>query len=172
MIDFLGGMAHPLMLPAHVLALLAIGLLIGQQRGRLVPLVAFVAGLVAGLAAIALAIGPTSAADLLLGLTAVTGLLLALAHPLPVPVTAPLAAAVGVAFGLDSPPEVISLPAATAVLIGTGVGASLALAIVVFACGHLTAAWQRIALRIAGSWTAASALLVLALRFAREQLFD
>jgi urease accessory protein len=172
MIGFIGALLHPLALPAHALALLGVGLFIGQQRGRLVALAAFAAGLAAGLSAIALGAGPTAAADVLLALTALTGLLLALARSMPTLVTAPLAVGVGIALGLDSPPEVTSVAAATVMLVGTGLGACLALAIVVAVSGYLTAGWQRIGVRIVGSWIAASALLVLALRFARGQLFD
>jgi hydrogenase/urease accessory protein HupE len=171
MSSFLGGLLHPLAVPAHALALLALGLLIGQQGDRLMPQAAFVAGLVAGLIALALAVGATSAADVLLADAALTGLLVALGRPLPTFVSAPLAATAGIALGLDSPPEVISISAATVMLIGTGLGASLALAIVAAGASRLTRAWQRIGTRILGSWIAASAILVLALRYAREQLF-
>ena len=47
-----GGLLHPLFVPAHVLAILGLGLLVGQQAewGRAVPFAAIMA-LVAGLAA-------------------------------------------------------------------------------------------------------------------------
>jgi hypothetical protein len=148
-------------------------LLIGQQRARSrrAPLLAFVAGLVAGLVALACAVGPTSAADVLLAAAAVTGLLVALAWPMPALACAPLAVVVGGALGLDSPPEVIAISAATVMLIGTGLGACLALALIVACVSYLTAWWQRIGMRILGSWIAASAILVLALRFARGLMF-
>jgi urease accessory protein len=171
MSSLLGGVLHPLALPAHALALLALGLLIARQRARLLSFVAFVAGLAAGLAAIALAVGMTSAGDVLLVGAAVSGLLVALAYPVPTFVSALLAAVVGAALGLDSPPEVISLSAATVMLIGTGLGACLALAIVAIGASYLTRVWQRIGIRILGSWIAASAILVLALRFARGLMF-
>ena len=176
MSSFVGGLLHPLGVPAHVLALLALALLIGQQRAArlLVPVAAFAAGLAAGLAALAFGAGQTSAANLLLAAAALSGLLVALARPLPVPAGAPLAAVVGITLGLDSPPQAISISAATMMLIGTGVGATIALAIVVL-CARYAAGAQHIAphtgVRILGSWAAASALLVLALRFARGQLF-
>ena len=46
MSGFVAGLVHPLALPAHVLALLALGLLIGQQTAgtRHVSLAAFAAG--------------------------------------------------------------------------------------------------------------------------------
>ncbi len=59
-------------------------------------------------------------------------------------------------------------------LIATGLGASLALALVV-ACTHYLGGARplaaNIAMRILGSWIAASAILVLALRFARGLMF-
>jgi urease accessory protein len=172
MSSLLSGLLHPLAVPAHAVALLALGLLIGQQRPgvRHAALLAFIVGLAAGLTAIAFAVGPTSAADVLLAAAAVTGLLVAFAWPMPALACAPLGAVVGIALALDSPPEVIALSAATVMLIGTGIGACLVLAVVVVGTSRLTRAWQRIGVRILGSWMAASAMLVLALRFARGQV--
>jgi urease accessory protein len=177
MSGLVGGLLHPLALPAHALALLALGLLIGRQRaGQRLPLfAAFVAALAAGLTALAFALGQTPAADVLLAVAGLTGLLVALARPLPVAAGALLAAVAGAALGLDSPPEAISIAVATATLIGTGLGAGLALALVVAAVSWLVGSPERFAprlgVRILGSWIAASAMLVLALRFARGQLF-
>jgi urease accessory protein len=177
MSGFVAGLLHPLALPAHVLALLALGLLIGQQTAgwRVVSLAAFVIGLAAGLAAIAFGVGQTSAADVLLATAFASGALAALAFPLPAFACALLAAIAGVTLGLDSPPEAASIAVATAMLIGTGLGASLALAVIVAGTSYLTGVrewiWVRVGGRILGSWIAASAILVLALRFARGQLF-
>jgi hydrogenase/urease accessory protein HupE len=173
MSSLLGGLLHPLAVPAHALALVALGLLIGQQRVpiRIIAVAAFVVALIAGLGAIVLAVGPTSALDMLLAATALTGLLVALAPRVPALVCAPLAAIIGVALGLDSPPEVIAISAATIMLIGTGIGGCLALALVVAGASYLTAWWHRIGMRILGSWIVASAVLVLALRFARGQIY-
>jgi urease accessory protein len=170
MSGLVGGLLHPLAVPAHILALLAIGLLIGQQRSRLVPLVAFLAGLAAGLGALVLAVATTSAVNVLLAGAAVSGLLVALARPLPALVSGPFAAIAGIALGVDSPPDAIAIAAAVAMLIGTGISASLAVAILAAGTSYLTRAWQQIGVRILGSWIAASAILVLALRFVRAQL--
>jgi urease accessory protein len=176
MSSLVGGLLHPLAVPAHALALLALGLLIGQQRAArlVVPVAAFATGLAAGLAALAFGVGQTSASNVLLVAAVLSGLLVAFARPLPALAGAPLATIVGIALGLDSPPSVISISAATVMLIGTGVGATIAFVVVVL-CARYLAAVRHIALRtglrILGSWVAASALLVLALRFARGQLF-
>jgi urease accessory protein len=171
MSTLVGGLLSPLLTPAHALALLALGFLIGQQRGGPVPLAAFVAGLAAGLVAIARAVGETAAPDILLATTAMSAGLVALARPLPRIVPAALAAVVGVTLGLDSPPEVISVAAATVMLMGTWVGAGLAVGLIAAGAQHLTRWWQRLGLRIVGSWIVASAVLVLALRYARGLMF-
>jgi hydrogenase/urease accessory protein HupE len=168
--SLLAGLLHPLTLPAHVLALVALALLIGAQRAWL-SLAAFALGLAGGLAAIALGTGETPALDILLAATALAGGLVALAQPLPAAGTAGIAAIAGATLGLDSPPEAISIAAATAMLIGTGIGACLALILIAIFANLLAREWQRIGLRIIGSWMAASAILVLALRFARGLMF-
>lgn len=173
MSGLVGGLLHPLIVPAHALALLALGLLIGQQNAgaRLVPSMSFGAGLAAGLAAIALAVRQTSASDVLLATTGLSAGLVALAHPLPVPLCAALAAIAGIALGLDSPPQAIALAVATVMLIGSGLGACLVLAAVMAGTIYFTRGWQRIGVRILGSWIAASAMLVLASRLTRGPSF-
>jgi hydrogenase/urease accessory protein HupE len=169
---FAGGLFNPLTVPAHVLAWLGLGLLIGSQPGgRLVPALCFAAGLAGGLSAIARAVGLTPALDILLVVGAISGALVALAFALPQILSATIAVIAGLALGLDSPPQANSIADATTALIGTGLAACLALAIVVTVTSRLTRGWQRIGLRILGSWIAASAILVLALRFARGMLF-
>jgi urease accessory protein len=159
---------HPLFVPAHAMALLGLGLLIGQQAGwsRAVVLAA-IAALAAGLGVMTMGVVPALMGETLLGLAAVAGLLAALARPLPEAAGGVLAAAIGFAIALDSPPEVISVRDANFMLIGTGFGATLLLILAVEGASRLTGAWPRIAARILGSWIAASAILVLALRLTR-----
>lgn len=161
------GLLHPLIVPEHVLALLGLGLMIGQQeRGRSALASVFAAGLVAGLAAIAFAAGPSHANEVLIASAAVTGSLVALARPIAPVLGWPLAAAIGTAIGLDSPPEVVDLRTATAMLIGTLIGAIIIVAVVVEVVAWLHRDWHRIGVRVVGSWTAAAGILVLALRIA------
>lgn len=164
---FYGGLLHPLLVPAHAMATLALGLLIGQRAGavRAALSAVFAFGLVAGLVAIAFGTAETAAGDVALGAAGLSGLLVALARPHPV-IVGGLAAATGLAIGLDSPPEVISVRIATVMLIGTGLGGVILLALIVEAVRALRRDWHRIAMRVVGSWIAASAILVLALRFA------
>jgi hypothetical protein len=72
----------------------------------------------------------------------------------------------GAALGLDSPPQSIFLREAVAMLIGTACGDIAMLAIVALAASAIARLWQGVVLRVAGSWTAAIAILVLALRWA------
>ena len=166
---FYGGLLHPVLTPSHGLALLGLGLLIGQQPAgrRVLPQLLFAAALAASLLALALAVGETPAGSVLLGGVALSGALVAAAFRLPLLVLGPLAAAMGAAIGLDSPPEVISIQEAVAMLIGTGLGASIALGLVVAGAARLVRGWQQIGVRVLGSWTAASALLAIAVRFAK-----
>jgi urease accessory protein len=78
-----------------------------------------------------------------------------------------LAVLLGFCIALDSPPEAISLSEANLMLVGTGVGASALLIAAIAIVRSATKDWSRIGLRILGSWIAASAILVLVLRFAR-----
>jgi hypothetical protein len=164
-----GGFLHPVMTPTHGLALLGLGLLIGQQPAgkRLLPLILFGLALAAGLIALAFAVGETPASDVLLAGVAISGALVAAAFPLPLLVVGLLAVVMGAAIGLDSPPEVISYQEALVMLIGTGFGGSIALGLVVGGAARMARDWQRIGVRVLGSWTAASALLAIAVRFAR-----
>ena len=163
---FSGGLLHPLLVPAHELTLVSLGLLAGQHslRPRLILLATFAASLLAGLAAIVAAVAVGNAEVVLLACAALAGLLAALARPAPVRIAGPLAAVCGLALALDSVPEEISIEATLLALTGTIVAAPLALACIA-AVGALRARrWQRIGVRILASGAAAGAILVLALR--------
>jgi urease accessory protein len=166
---FYGGLLHPVLTPTHGLALLGLGLLIGQQPAdkRRLPQRLFALGLAAGLAALAFAVGETPANAVLLAAVALTGALVAAGFPLRALVLGPLAGVVGAAIGLDSPPEVVSLQDAVVMLIGTGLGALIGLGVVIEVAARMARDWQLIGVRVLGSWTAASALLAIAVRFAR-----
>jgi len=168
-VAFLGGLLHPVLTPSHALALLGLGLLIGQQPAnkRPLPLVLFVLALAAGLLALAFAVAETPAGDVLLAGVVISGVLVAAAFRLPILLLGSLASVVGAAIGLDSPPEVVSLQEAVLMLIGTGIGASIALRLVIAGAARMAGDWQQIGVRVLGSWTAASALLAIAVRFAR-----
>jgi urease accessory protein len=164
---FAGGLLHPILVPAHALSLAALGLFIGQQREHRVPLAVFAVALAAGLIAIAFAVGATPAENILLAGAMLTSVLVAAAWPPPQPIGWLLAAVTGAALGLDSPPQAITIAEGNAMLAGTAVGACLVV-LAAAACGSFARRnWQKIGVRILGSWIAASAMLVLAAALTR-----
>jgi urease accessory protein len=163
---FSGGLLHPLVVPSHVMAAIALAILIGRQASGQALAAVYGLAIVAGLCAIAAAYVPTLAEETLLLLAAIAGLLVAWSRPLPSGVIAVLAAATGLAVGLDSPPEAISVAAANLTLLGTALSGAAFLAVMALFASRLRRDWQRLGLRIAGSWISASAIMVLALRFA------
>ncbi|MCX7314840.1 MAG: hypothetical protein NTV56_24830 [Alphaproteobacteria bacterium] len=156
-----------LLLPLHIMAMLALGLLIGQQGWRRVVTAAYATAVAAGLMAIALAYVPRFASECLLTATVLAGLMLALARPCPGWGGVALAATIGTSLAVDSPPETISLREANLTLAGIWVGACVAVWLVAALSVRCQRTWQRLGIRVAGSWIAASAILVLALRLVR-----
>jgi urease accessory protein len=164
---FAGGLLHPILVPAHGLSLLALGLTIGQQRGRRVALLSFGAALTAGLVALALAVGETPAEVVLLADTTLLGVLLAGAWQLPRPAGWLLAAIAGGALALDSPPDATTIEEGNVMLLGTALGACAGLAADTLGTRLAKDTWNRLGVRVLGSCIAASAILVLALALAR-----
>ena len=162
-----GGLVHPVSTPAHVVALTGLGLIAGRDflpAGAAI-IGAFALGLAVGLGAIAWGVGETPASDVLLASATLCGLIAASYVTVPVSLAVPIALVSGIALGLDSPPESILLGEAVAMLIGTACGGIGALATIAFAASTMARLWHGILLRVAGSWIAATAILVLALRW-------
>jgi urease accessory protein len=164
----LNGFLHPLLVPAHALCLLAFGLMTGQQSSRMFLTALFPAALIAGILLIMYAVFPIDFVPMvLLASGACAGLLTAFAQPLPRIIPVIILVAGGLSLIIDSVPAVVSKRDTILALSGTVVAAALTLGLVAYLASALTRDWQRIGVRILGSWTAASTLLVLALQFAR-----
>ena len=161
--DFYNGMLHPLLVPAHLLALLALGLLLGQRGlpSMRLALPAFILTLIVGLAASSVTLG-NSESWLLPGVIC-CGLLVVLQRDLPRVVCLLLAVALGALIGLDSPGDGVQGRERWLTLAGTALGGSLWLIFIAGFTDLLQQPWQRIGIRVLGSWITASALLVLAL---------
>jgi urease accessory protein len=161
----LGGMLHALLIPEHGMSLLALGVALGLQQptASRSGVLIFAAALTAGLVVTAFIAEPALAADVLLAATGILGLLIAAAWVPPV-VAWPLAVIAGVAFALDSRPEVTATDEFIRMLIGSGIGGALALAIVAAGSTFLQGNAARIVLRVLGSWIAAIAIMDLSLR--------
>jgi urease accessory protein len=165
---FTGGALHPLFVIDHVMAVLATGLLMGREpRWGLMPVIGFVLGIAAGIAVMVSGAVPLYANEIILGIALVSGVLVALAWPLSVRIGIALAGVLGIAIALDSPPEALSISEANRTLAGTAFGATVFLIAVWQAARCARPMWARIAVRAAGSWIAAAAILALALRFVR-----
>ncbi len=163
---FLAGLLHPLSAPAHALALIALATLAGSAKQRSGTVAAFTFGLVGGLAAIAGGVGETPANDVLLAAAAICGFATAVLPRVPTSIAVVSAPVVGAALGLDSPPEVISLCDAALMLAGVGCGGIAAFTFLAAIAAVAARLWQGVPLRVAGSWIAAIAVLVMALRLA------
>ncbi|MDO6459135.1 HupE/UreJ family protein [Granulosicoccaceae sp. 1_MG-2023] len=165
---FYNGFLHPLFVPAHLMLLLALSLCLGQQNNRLAEagFAFYTAGLAAGLLLAGFALVPGEPTALLL-LAMLSGLLVALGRPLARPLCLALAVAAGLALGLDSVHESLSGNDKWMFLCGCGLGVLFfSLYPLLLADKAKAALWMKTGVRVAGSWIAAAALLVLALAYA------
>lgn len=168
--DFYAGALHPFVSPAHLVVLLALGLAIGQRAhgamGRAeAPLLALLLALPLGLATHRLAGDPDGQRALLL-LAAGLGLAVAGQLALPRSALVVLAAATALIVGWNSGPGALDGRPRALALAGTGAAVLLLVTYVAILTSLAARPWLRIAMRVAGSWLAAAALLVLALGFA------
>ncbi|RKE72342.1 HupE/UreJ family protein [Pseudorhodoplanes sinuspersici] len=164
---FSGGVMHPLLVPAHVLALVALGCLTGALnfRARLVVIAMFVAVAVLSVVLVTMAFSAVNAELIVLSLAGFAGLLLAAAVPVPLAMIIVLAICVAAALTFDSVPAVLSSQDTILSLVGTILAAALLLVVITFLSASGPQVWRRIGTRILGSWIAASAIMVLALRW-------
>jgi urease accessory protein len=155
--------------PTNLLALVAIALFAGQQGARAGVAFAavFAIGVAMGAFVIASAYRDFPAALTQLGIAALAGILVAAAYRPPLLVTGILVFAGGEALALNTPPQAITVSGAIASQVGTGVAAVIAFLAIALTASAANRPWHGIALRVVGSWIAASAILVLALRLAR-----
>ena len=160
------GLLHPVTTPAHVLIILAFGLLVAQQRPVDLkgPLVVFVPALAAGLL-LTLAV-PIAAVYLPVLLVVALGcaVLVAWQRAISVWGMRVLAAVSATVIGLDSGIEARSIWTALKTLLGTWIAVS----VLVFNVGYYgslavgKAEWLRVGIRVLGSWIIAISFLMLA----------
>jgi len=165
--NFYNGVLHPFFVPAHILAILAVGLLFGRQGSDNIPalIMGFIAATVLGLGASGFSISIDLSAVLVVE-TALIGLLIAADFKLPLQWCLIIGAVVGVIIGLDSSQPDMTGKAKLITLFGSGVGVYLMILYPMgFADYFNKKPWQLIGVRVLGSWLAASAFMVLALLF-------
>lgn len=168
MTAFIGGLTQ-FFVPSHLLAIVALSLLIGQHARQfpIAALAAFAIGLIVGSIVVASAVRENPAALGLLAIAASAAGLVVTAYVVPAWLAGLMAFAAGSALPLNSPPHEITIANAVASQAGLALAAIIMLVLVTIIAMQATHPWQRIGLRIVGSWITASAILVLALRLVR-----
>jgi hypothetical protein len=164
---------HPIAVPDTALCLVAAGVAAGQgARPRLAPL-----GLAAGAAAAGVAVGfgsqfvVTGALSQLtvlvllhlpLALAALAGLVVALTPRRAAGVTAAMVVLLGAMVGMLILPEAPGDLAVAEALAGAALGAALTVAVIAAPVALVTGRFGAVPSRVAGSWIAAAAILILA----------
>jgi urease accessory protein len=169
--SFYNGVLHPVLVPAHLLAIVSAGLLIGQQgvKRMQAPLIAFLLVLIAVLTVTGrfdLALPESTGEMFLLSMAVLCGVLVALELELSLVPLIAIAVVTALLVGFDSSQPELQGRAKLAILTGTGVGGFLLILYAAAAAEFASRAWQKIGIRILGSWATASAFIVLAFTFA------
>jgi len=162
---FYNGLLHPVLVPAHLLLIIAFGLFVGQQGPKRIELavVAFAAAVFIGLVLAGFSIG-TEMEAVGLVLSAAIGLLVA-SNPRPGLTWCVLIALLsGLFLGIDSAQDELTGTDKLVTLFGSGVAIYFLVLYPIALADHFSnKPWQKIGIRIVGSWVAASSMLVLAL---------
>ena len=163
--DFMGGFVHPLLEPAHLVALVVLVLLVAQRgmQRSLASLGVLAVAAAAGL--LAAATGWHALTDTpLLVVASLTGLGVVVARPLPPPAYALAAASIGLGIGLGSDPEGLTGSSRYVCLLGTWLGTCMVAIGSAVVIDELKRPWVPLLIRVVGSWMTATALLVLAVQ--------
>ena len=165
---FIQGVLHPLQTPAHLMLILGLALLLGQQK-QLKGLLLLPFSVIAGLMINHYSLLSWNTELILLVLALICGLLLVLRLNLPKIITIILLLFSGIILGLDSSPVMIPGLGINSI-ISWRLGAMLTINMGIVALDllayFLNRYWNGIILRIAGSWIATSAIFVLTLMLA------
>ncbi|MGA2245298.1 MAG: HupE/UreJ family protein [Verrucomicrobiota bacterium] len=168
--NFASGLLHPVSTPTHLLVLLGVGLLAGQHSPlRLKTLLA----VFIPVSAVALCLTTTGMVKavyqpILIALALMAGTLVILGKPLPPFAGRMIFALAAVALGLDSAVETGPWPAIVKTLLGTWIGLVVVVTDLAFYASLFTKhQWQRVGLRVAGSWITAASLMILAFALGR-----
>ena len=169
--EFVGGFLHPLLTPPHLLVLLSLGLLFGQERPLRLKqtMLAFAVSAVVGLMAAGTGVIAGAYPPVLIAIGLLTGGFVALAAPLPAWVRVAAGIAAGLSLGLDSgvDPGATGMAAAKT-LFATWVSLFVWVVNIAFYSARLPAyQWLQTGIRVVGSWIVAIAFLMLAFSLRR-----
>ena len=164
--DFYAGMLHPVTAIETLLAILALSLLAGQQkRDNAVQLLfVFPAALLVGAVIASFRPAPSVLGLAQLAFTAILGVLVALARPLPAWFVSVLAAALGIAAGWSNAGDLTGDVSRFRFVAGLIVVGLLLITYGIGVVRRLAVPWSQIAVRVVGSWIAAIGILVLGLK--------
>ena len=165
--NFYSGALHPVFVPAHLLLLIALGLFVGQRgvSENQSALLAFLVAVTFGLIAAWFSVGGEIEV-LILSCAAAIGILIVTGLGLNRYWCASIAAVAGLLLGIDSTQDTLSGKEKFAALLGNGLGLYLLILYpTALADKFNKKPWQKIGIRVVGSWIAASSLLVLALSY-------
>jgi hydrogenase/urease accessory protein HupE len=163
-VDSYSGLLHPFTEPLHIITIVGLGLMLSQQ-GRAVPPQGWISYTIAALLGlIASNAGLTLPVYLMLyPLAAILGLLVAIKPVLPRLICLLLSIIVGFTLGIDSMTGVEGIGKLIVTVFSTTTGLGIALLIVIGWGDYFSRDWQKIGIRVIGSWIATSALLVFTL---------
>ena len=168
--DFFDGVLHPITTPAHLLVLLGLGLVAGQHPplNLKVPLAVFIPVSAIALLMTTTGMVKTVYPPILIGLALIAGLLVALEKPPSALVGGIFFAIAALALGLDSAVETGTDVQIAKTLLGTWTGLVLVVADIAFYISLFTKwKWQKIGIRVAGSWITAASFMILAFALRR-----
>ena len=166
--DYFSGVLHPFTTPAHLLLLLGLGLLVGRQAPLKLktPLAVFIP--ISALALTTTGLVKTVYPPVLISLALLAGALVALARRPPPLAIRGLFGVAALALGLDSAADNATGWGIVKTLLGTWTGLIILLADTAYYSSRFTRwQWQRVGLRVAGSWITAAALMILAFALRR-----
>lgn len=160
-----GGLLHPYFVPGHILAMVALSLVIGGTDWRQwrMASVVWLASLLGGLGVGAAGVTPFHPAIVLLCLAMLCGVGAALARQAGPALVAAVTAVIGVTIGVDSVPEDLSAGVPWQVLGATLLGAGVFPIYVGALFIRFRRDWLKLGMRVAGSWVIAVSAMVLAL---------
>jgi hydrogenase/urease accessory protein HupE len=162
---FYDGMAHFLVSPEDLLVVVALSLLggiSGKQVARWVAVALPLAWLLGMLMGASFPKASGDAAIIAAVTTLLSGLLLCASPPSPLWVMLPLVSIIGAVHGWLNGEAVASTGTSPLAGLGIVIAAAIVGLLLSAASVSLTASWQRVALRVAGSWIAAIGLLAIA----------
>jgi len=167
---FLSGFIHPLVEPAHLIALIAFVLLIGQQGMKATHPGLLALCIASGVGLLVAGFGwPINTDVALLTFAGMSGMAVALAKPLPRAAYVIAGIWVGLGIGIASAPDGPGGGPMIATMLGTWAGASIWATNGSSVVEALKRPWVLVLMRVVASWMAACAVLFLALSVAPKK---